>query len=285
MTNQRRNASDSRASASRGGRGLREFDAQYFAQPGVRLIAGVDEAGRGALAGPVVAAAVIVDRDSCFPGVNDSKQLDEARREALYPLIQAQALGWAVGWASAEEIDRLNILRASILAMERAIGGLQLKPDLILTDALKLEGLGARVEPLVKGDARSQAIAAASVVAKVTRDRWMRALEEEYPGYGFAAHKGYAVEEHMAALRRLSASTIHRLSFRGVEWFDESHRSSRTFQRLIEAFERGEWSAEDVEEVWLGRGYLLPQRELRLLREAIGARDSAARLPERPRGE
>jgi ribonuclease HII len=228
-------------------RRLVKFDRQYFDQEGVCLVAGVDEVGRGALAGPVVAGAVLIDCDCRIAGVNDSKQVDAGRREALYGEILKRARAVAIGWASAEEIDRINIYQATKLASCRALSALQLKPDVVLTDALRLEGLDVRVEPLGKGDTRSQAIAAASIVAKVTRDRWMRQLDAEYPGYGFAAHKGYAVELHLKALRERNASTIHRHSFRGVDWFEEEYQASLTYQRTVAELRQGLWQAAEVE--------------------------------------
>lgn len=255
-------------------RRLQYFDSKYLARPGVRLLAGIDEVGRGALAGPVVAGVVVVDASCRFPGVNDSKQLDPARRELVYNKIRAKALDFAIGWATAEEIDQINIYQATLLASRRAINALQLKPDLILTDALKMGDLDVPVEPLIKGDARSQVIAAASIVAKVTRDAWMRMLDREYPGYGFAGHKGYAVPFHREALWKQGASTIHRHSFDGVDWFSQDYRLSRTIEELLHDG-REQIAEVDVEELWLGRGYLLPECELRLLRETCSGTNLA----------
>jgi len=246
---------------------LRRFDAARLHAAGAQIVAGVDEAGRGALAGPVVVGVVALDAQMCFEGLDDSKQLSEARREALFPLICAQACGVAVGWATAEEGDRLNVLEATLLAARRALEGLPVRPQLVLTDYLKIRGLEQPVEPLVKGDARSQAIAAASVVAKVTRDRWMCRYDAEYPEYGFAGHKGYGAQAHLETLEREGASTLHRHSFRGVDWFDREYRVSRTLARLLETLP-GEENRED----WLRAGYALPEYEERLFLQALRER-------------
>lgn len=180
------------------------------------LIAGVDEAGRGPLAGPVVAAAVILDERTPIEGLADSKALSERRREQLYNTIRANALCCSIAQASVEEIDRLNILQATLLAMRRAVEGLRLKPALVLVDGNQLPVLDVRAEAIVKGDAKVQAISAASILAKVTRDRWCVELHDQYPGYGFAGHKGYGTAEHLAALRTLGACPQHRKSFAPV---------------------------------------------------------------------
>ena len=183
------------------------------------LFAGVDEAGRGALAGPVVAAAVVLAGGGSVAGVRDSKQLTARRRAALEPRIRAGSLAWAVGLATVEEIDRLNILRASLLAMRRAVSGLCLRPALVRVDGPWLPELPriwrdqVECEAVVGGDRRCPAIAAASVLAKEWRDRAMRGLDRRWPGYRFAQHKGYAVPAHRSALRRLGASPVHRASF------------------------------------------------------------------------
>jgi ribonuclease HII len=244
---------------------LARFDAAFFRRPGVTLLAGVDEAGRGALAGPVVAAAVVGDASFFVEGLDDSKRLSAERRETLLGAIRHGARARAVGWASPQEIDRLNILQATLLAARRAIDALPLRPDLIVTDALKLTDTDQPVEALVKADAHSQVVAAASVVAKVTRDRWMCGLDEEYPPYGFARHKGYGVSAHLEALRRHGASSVHRHTFRGVGWFDEGYRTSATLERLIGEFERDEMDHSEVVEAWRGWGYALPECEHDLL--------------------
>ena len=183
---------------------------------GEELIAGVDEVGRGPLCGAVVTAAVILDPARPIEGLNDSKILTEARREALFPLIQERALAWCIARAEVEEIDRLNILHATMLAMQRAVAGLQVRPDLVLVDGNRCPALPMRSEPVIKGDSRVPAIAAASILAKVARDREMLELDRQYPGYGIAGHKGYPTPVHLAALRELGATPIHRRSFAPV---------------------------------------------------------------------
>ncbi|GKS85980.1 ribonuclease HII [Acidovorax sp. SUPP1855] len=180
------------------------------------LVAGVDEAGRGPLAGPVVAAAVILDDQNPIAGLADSKTLTAARREALYDEIRAKALCCAVAEASVQEIDTINILQATMLAMQRAVQGLRLKPVRVLVDGNRLPVLEVPADAIVKGDALVQAISAASILAKVTRDRWCAQLHLEYPQYGFAGHKGYGTAEHMAALQQHGACPHHRRSFSPV---------------------------------------------------------------------
>ena len=180
------------------------------------LVAGVDEAGRGPLAGPVVAAAVILDDQRPIAGLTDSKKLSPARREALFDEIRAHALCFSIAEASVEEIDRLNILQATLLAMRRAVQGLRLKPVMVLVDGNRLPVLDVPAEAIVKGDARVQAISAASILAKVHRDRWCAQLHERYPQYGFAGHKGYGTAAHMAALRAHGACPEHRRTFAPV---------------------------------------------------------------------
>ena len=180
------------------------------------LVAGVDEAGRGPLAGPVVAAAVILDDLNPIEGLNDSKKLTAARREALYDEIRAKALCCSIAEASVEEIDRLNILQATLLAMRRAVLGLRLKPVLVLVDGNQLPVLDVQAEAIVKGDSLVQAISAASILAKVTRDRWCERLHEQYPEYGFDGHKGYGTAAHLAALRLHGACEEHRRTFAPV---------------------------------------------------------------------
>jgi ribonuclease HII len=185
-------------------------------QSGFRRIAGVDEVGRGCLAGPVVAAAVIVDPRRLVPGVDDSKQLDAPTREAVAAEIRRTALGWAVGCVSATEIDQSNILRASRGAMIEALLALRPAPDCAVIDAVPIPWLPFPCLPVVRGDAISYAVAAASVVAKVERDRMMGEYDRVYPQYGFALHKGYAVAEHRRAIATYGPSPIHRLTFRTV---------------------------------------------------------------------
>lgn len=180
------------------------------------LLAGVDEAGRGPLAGPVLAAAVILDDLHPIKGLADSKKLSASRRDRLYDEIRAKALCCCVAQASVEEIDRLNILQATLLAMRRAVEGLRLKPKLVLVDGNRVPLLEMRTQAIVRGDALVGAISAASILAKVERDRWCVELDLEYPQYGFARHKGYGTAEHLAALRVHGACLQHRKTFRPV---------------------------------------------------------------------
>lgn len=180
------------------------------------LVAGVDEVGRGPLCGAVVTAAVILDPSRPIEGLNDSKKLSEARREALFPLIQQQALAWCIARAEVEEIDRLNILQATLLAMQRAVAGLSITPQRVLVDGNRCPTLPMPAAAVVKGDSRVPAIAAASILAKVARDREMVELDLCYPGYGLARHKGYPTPMHLAALRQLGVTPIHRRSFAPV---------------------------------------------------------------------
>ncbi|NMG75025.1 ribonuclease HII [Aromatoleum diolicum] len=183
------------------------------AVPSTGLICGVDEAGRGPLAGSVVAAAVILDPARPIEGLNDSKKLSERARERLAGLIRERALAWAVAEASVEEIDRLNILHATMLAMQRAVMGLACVPDLVRVDGNRCPALAVACEAVVKGDATVPAIAAASILAKTVRDAQMVALDAEFPAYGFAGHKGYPTAAHFAALRRHGVIDCYRRSF------------------------------------------------------------------------
>ncbi len=180
------------------------------------LVAGVDEAGRGPLAGPVVAAAVILDEQHPIAGLADSKKLTARRREVLFDEIRARALCCSIAQASVEEIDQLNILQATMLAMRRAVEGLRLVPHKVLVDGNRIPPLRVRAEAIVQGDAKVAAISAASILAKVTRDRWCQELELRLPGYGFAKHKGYGTAEHLQALRALGPTEYHRRSFAPV---------------------------------------------------------------------
>ena len=180
------------------------------------LVAGVDEVGRGPLCGPVVTAAVILDPLRPIIGLNDSKKLSEARREALYEEICEKALAWCIARAEVEEIDRLNILQATMLAMQRAVEGLSVTPRLALIDGNRCPKLSVPSAPVIQGDGQVPAIAAASILAKVSRDREMCALDLCYPGYGLAGHKGYPTPAHLEALRRLGPTLIHRRSFAPV---------------------------------------------------------------------
>ena len=180
---------------------------------GYTYIAGVDEAGRGPLAGPVTAAAVILPEKALLLGLNDSKKLSPQKREELYREITAQAIDWAVGYASVNEIDRYNILQATKLAMKRAIYALRQKPDYILIDAVEIDELKWRQQAITGGDALSATIAAASIIAKVTRDRLMCELDRQYPVYGFAEHKGYPTRRHREAITKYGPCPLHRRSF------------------------------------------------------------------------
>lgn len=177
------------------------------------VLCGVDEAGRGPLAGDVYAAAVILNDDTLIDYLNDSKKISESRREKLYNEIIKKADAYCIAYASVEEIDKLNILQASMLAMKRAVDGLGLKPDIALVDGNRLPELECPAKYLVKGDAKSASIAAASVLAKVSRDRYMKKLAEKYPEYGFEKHKGYGTELHCQMLKKHGASDIHRKTF------------------------------------------------------------------------
>ncbi|MBX3325636.1 MAG: ribonuclease HII [Nitrospira sp.] len=184
---------------------------------GYRRVAGIDEAGRGPLAGPVVAAAVILPVRNRLPGVNDSKQLSERERERFYLAILEQAVGTGIGWADAAEIDQLNILEATRLAMRRALEQLIPSPDYVLIDAVTLPGVSIPIRPIIKGDSLSVSIAAASIVAKVTRDRLMARYHDTFPEYGFLSHKGYGTAEHLERLAHYGPCSIHRQSFAPVK--------------------------------------------------------------------
>ncbi len=181
-----------------------------------RIVAGVDEAGRGPLAGPVIAAAVILDPDRPISGLADSKILSEKRREKLAVEIYQFALAWQIGRAEVEEIDRINILQASLLAMQRAVQGLAIRPQLALIDGNRCPLLECEARAIIKGDASEASISAASIIAKVTRDREMYALDKQYPGYGFARHKGYPSKLHLEALQALGVCPEHRLTYAPV---------------------------------------------------------------------
>ena len=181
------------------------------------LLAGVDEVGRGPLAGDVVAAAVILNPEKSIVGLNDSKKLSEKQRDKLYDEIMARALAWSVGRASVAEIDAINILQASMLAMQRATAQLSPQPEYVLVDGNRIPKWSYPAEAVVKGDSRVAAIAAASILAKVVRDRELVELDKLYPGYGLAGHKGYPTRVHLEALHRLGPTPIHRRSFRPVK--------------------------------------------------------------------
>ncbi len=189
---------------------LMRYEREYDSEG---LIAGVDEAGRGPLAGPVVAAAVILHPGAEILGINDSKKLSEKKRETLYPEILDKAMAVGIGIVSAARIDEINILQATYEAMRKAVEGLCFSPDLLLVDAVTIPGLAVKQVPIIKGDAKSLSIGAASIVAKVTRDRLMRELDAIYPQYGFEGHKGYGTAAHIAALKEFGPCPVHRRSF------------------------------------------------------------------------
>ena len=189
-----------------------QIEEELFAQ-GIVSVCGIDEAGRGPLAGPVCAAAVILPPHLEIPGLNDSKKLSDKRRRELMPVIKEQAIAYGIGMASHEEIDQINILQATFLAMERALAQLEGKAKFALIDGNREKDFGLPVMTVVKGDSRSANIAAASILAKVTRDDLMEALAEEYPQYGFEIHKGYGTKAHYEALRTYGPSPIHRMTF------------------------------------------------------------------------
>ncbi len=180
-------------------------------------MAGVDEVGRGPLAGPVIAAAVILDPENPIQGLMDSKKISEKKRILLAKEIREKALSWAIGRAENDEIDSINILQASLLAMKRAIESLSIMPELVLVDGIYRPVVDCKVEPIVKGDSKVAAISAASIIAKVARDNEMVALDDQYPGYGFSQHKGYPTKMHINALKELGVSSIHRKSFSPVK--------------------------------------------------------------------
>ena len=189
-----------------------KIEQEHFAR-GVKIICGVDEAGRGPLAGPVCAAAVILPPNAEIPGLNDSKKLSDKKRRELYPIIKEQAIAYGIAFADHSEIDEINILQATYLAMERAINKLSVKPELALIDGNRAKDFGIPVQTVVHGDSLSASIAAASVLAKVTRDDLMLQMAEEYPGYGFEIHKGYGTKAHYAALTEKGPCPIHRMTF------------------------------------------------------------------------
>lgn len=191
---------------------LWKIEESYF-NKGVKLIAGVDEAGRGPLAGPVCAAAVILPASIDIPGLNDSKKLSDKQRRALYPIIKEKAIAYGIAFASETEIDEINILQATYLAMQRAVAQLIVKPELLLIDGNRLPEFDIPAEAVVHGDSLSASIAAASVLAKVTRDDYMLEQAEKYPEYGFEVHKGYGTKAHYAALKEHGHCPLHRVTF------------------------------------------------------------------------
>lgn len=188
-----------------------------FEYPAANCIAGVDEVGRGPLVGAVVTAAVILDPVNPITGLTDSKKLSEKKRNALFDEIKEKALAWSLGRCEPEEIDQLNILQATMVAMQRAVAGLSVQPDMVLVDGNKIPQLPMAAQAVVKGDLRVAEISAASILAKVTRDREMEALDAQYPDYGFARHKGYPTKAHFEALAQFGALEQHRKSFKPVK--------------------------------------------------------------------
>jgi len=189
-----------------------QIENKYFSN-GIKLICGVDEAGRGPLAGPVCAAAVILPPNLEIPGLNDSKKLSDKKRRELFPIIKEQALAYGIGLADHKEIDEINILQATFLAMERALAQLEMKPDLALIDGNRQKDFGVPAVTVVQGDSLSASIAAASVLAKVTRDDIMLQMDDKYPQYGFGVHKGYGTKAHYEAISKFGPSSIHRMTF------------------------------------------------------------------------
>ena len=192
---------------------LKEIELGFHKQ-GYKYICGIDEAGRGPLAGPVVVASAIMSEDSMIEGVNDSKKVSEKKRELLYDKILEEAISYSVSIISEKEIDKINILNATKEGLTQSIANLKVRPDLILVDALdKIDTLGIPFKPIIKGDAKVYSISCASIIAKVTRDRIMRELDEIYPLYGFAGHKGYGTAKHIEAIKQFGLCDIHRRSF------------------------------------------------------------------------
>ena len=198
---------------------MREYENTYAA---CAMICGIDEAGRGPLAGPVAAGAVILPKDCTLLYLNDSKKLSEKRREELFVQIKEQAVVWCVGIVGPERIDEINILQATYEAMRQAVAGLGVKPDLLLNDAVEIPGMDIMQVPIIKGDAKSVSIAAASILAKVTRDHMMVEYDQLFPDYGFAKHKGYGTAAHVQAIQELGPCPIHRRSFIRNIWSEEA---------------------------------------------------------------
>ena len=192
---------------------LKEVDKDFF-NMGLQYVCGIDEAGRGPLAGPVVVASVILPKDSMIEGVNDSKKVSEKKREQLYEIITKEAISYGVGIVYQEEIDEINILQATKKGLTEAVKSMNVRPDVILVDALKgIDTLGIPYKSIIKGDATSYSIAAASIIAKVTRDRIMREWDKVYPEYGFAVHKGYGTAKHIQAIKEFGLCPLHRRTF------------------------------------------------------------------------
>lgn len=192
---------------------LKKMDKEFY-DKGVKYVAGIDEAGRGPLAGPVVVASVILPQDSMIEGINDSKKISESKREKLYEIITKEAISYGVGIIYQEEIDEINILQATKKGLTEAIKQMNIKPNIIMVDALSgIDTLGIPYKSIIKGDAKCYSIAAASIIAKVTRDRIMREWDKLYPEYGFGSHKGYGTAKHIAAIKEFGPCPIHRRTF------------------------------------------------------------------------
>ena len=192
---------------------LKEIDKEFF-DMGMKYVCGIDEAGRGPLAGPVVVASVILPKDSMIEGINDSKKISESKREKLYDIILQEAISYGIGIIYQEEIDEINILQATKKGLHEAVANMKIKPNVILVDALTgIDTLGIPYKSIIKGDAKSYSIGAASIIAKVTRDRIMREWDKIYPEYGFAGHKGYGTAKHIEAIKKYGLTPIHRKTF------------------------------------------------------------------------
>ena len=192
---------------------LKEIDKEFF-DMGMKYVCGIDEAGRGPLAGPVVVASVILPKDSMIEGINDSKKISESKREKLYDIILQEAISYGIGIIYQEEIDEINILQATKKGLHEAVENMEIKPNVILVDALTgIDTLGIPYKSIIKGDAKSYSIGAASIIAKVTRDRIMREWDKIYPEYGFAGHKGYGTAKHIEAIKKYGLTPIHRKTF------------------------------------------------------------------------
>ncbi|CAN5196531.1 hypothetical protein BH09SUM1_BH09SUM1_07480 [soil metagenome] len=214
------------------------MEKDYSARHGGAVVAGIDEAGRGPLAGPVVAAAVILSLDGKRPGgLRDSKELSHDQREALYPQIRRLAISYGIGIATAQEIDLYNILEATRIAARRAIAQLDPQPEILLTDCLEIPAETRQVVPIIKGDMICASISAASILAKVTRDRLMCAYGEEFPHFSWHSNKGYPTPDHYEALERHGATTLHRLTFSGVSFFDAAPARSPSYHRIHQRIE------------------------------------------------
>ena len=195
---------------------MKEDYLDVHASLGDIFVAGVDEVGRGPLCGPVITAAVILDKNKIITGLKDSKKLSEKKRNLLFDEICEHSKAWSLGRAEVEEIDEINILQATMLAMQRAVMGLTIQPDIALIDGNRCPSLPCKTKAIIKGDSKVAEIAAASILAKVSRDREMQLLDKQYPGYGIAAHKGYPTKAHIQALRKLGPTEIYRRSFKPV---------------------------------------------------------------------